>query len=116
MVRASELELIRSLPLFAGMTDAHFELLVRAAFLQRFPPQVLLIKEGDLPDFLHVVVDGLVGEQEIVIKPLNSLFADAVGVSGVTILGDGRVAPIVDAASLVKAYTEERLSLGLASA
>lgn len=72
------------------------------------------VRYGGRP--VGLVVDGLVGEQEIVIKPLNSLFADAVGVSGVTILGDGRVAPIVDAASLVKAYTEERLSLGLASA
>jgi CRP/FNR family transcriptional activator FtrB len=42
------------------MTDAHFDDLVRAAFLQRFPAHVVLIKEGELPDFLHVVVEGAV--------------------------------------------------------
>lgn len=42
------------------MTAAHFEALVSGALLQRFPPHVALIKEGDLPDFLHVIVDGTV--------------------------------------------------------
>ncbi|MFZ0094363.1 MAG: helix-turn-helix domain-containing protein, partial [Pseudolabrys sp.] len=30
------------------------------AFLQRFPPHVMLLREGDLPDFLHIVVEGSV--------------------------------------------------------
>ena len=30
------------------------------AYLQRFPEGVVLINEGELPDFLHVVVDGTV--------------------------------------------------------
>jgi CRP/FNR family transcriptional activator FtrB len=31
-----------------------------AAFLQRFPDHVVLINEGDLPDFLHIVLEGTV--------------------------------------------------------
>jgi CRP/FNR family transcriptional activator FtrB len=59
-VRSSDCELIRALPLFSAMSEANFDTLLAAAFLQRFPPHVNLITEGDLPDFLHIVVDGSV--------------------------------------------------------
>lgn len=59
-MRESDWNLMRSLPLFRGMTEIHFNELVHAAFLQRFPQHVVLIREGELPDFLHVVVDGAV--------------------------------------------------------
>lgn len=48
-----------------------------------------------------LIVDGLVGEQEIVIKPLGQLVGDVAGVSGAAILGDGSVALIVDVAALL---------------
>jgi CRP/FNR family transcriptional regulator, transcriptional activator FtrB len=56
----SERQIIRKLPLFKDMTDAHFDRLVRDSFLQRFPGHTDLIFEGDRPDFLQVVVEGLV--------------------------------------------------------
>jgi CRP/FNR family transcriptional regulator, transcriptional activator FtrB len=59
-MRPQDSELIRALPLFRGMSDVQFGELVHAAFLQRFPAHVTLIKEGEPPDFLHVVVDGTV--------------------------------------------------------
>ncbi|NWG23420.1 MAG: cyclic nucleotide-binding domain-containing protein [Pseudorhodoplanes sp.] len=59
-MRADDLALIRKLPLFVEMADTQFEHLTAAALLQRFPPHVLLIKEGEMPDFLHIVVDGSV--------------------------------------------------------
>ena len=59
-MRKSDWKLIRALPLFHDMTEVHFDELVHAAFLQRFPQHVTLISEGDLPDFLHIVVDGSV--------------------------------------------------------
>ena len=49
-----------------------------------------------------VVVDQLLGEQEIVIKSLGDYLGDVPGLSGATILGDGRVALIIDARSIVK--------------
>jgi CRP/FNR family transcriptional activator FtrB len=51
---------IRSLGLFADMSETNFEALLRAAYIQTFPPQVELIREGDPCDFLHVVVSGSV--------------------------------------------------------
>ena len=49
---------IRSLHLFQDVADAHFSVLMKAAFLQRFPSHVQLIGEGEKPDFLHVVMEG----------------------------------------------------------
>lgn len=51
---------IRELALFRTMADDAFETLFRVAYLQTFPPQVLLITEGDGADFLHVLVEGTV--------------------------------------------------------
>lgn len=51
---------IRSLPLFAGIASDSFESLMRGAYLQTFPPQIDLIREGDPSDFLHVVTEGAV--------------------------------------------------------
>jgi two-component system chemotaxis sensor kinase CheA len=45
-------------------------------------------------------VDGLVGRQEIVIKPLSGVFAGVSGLSGATVLGDGSVALIIDPRAL----------------
>jgi CRP/FNR family transcriptional activator FtrB len=59
-VRQTESKLVRALPLFQDVSESHFEELMNAAFLQRFPTGVTLISEGDLPDFLHIVVDGSV--------------------------------------------------------
>ncbi|MGE5561196.1 MAG: chemotaxis protein CheA, partial [Chloroflexota bacterium] len=49
-----------------------------------------------------LVVDSLVGEQEVVIKSLTKFIGDVPGMSGATILGDGRVGLIIDVPSLVK--------------
>lgn len=43
-----------------------------------------------------LVVDTLIGEQEVVIKSLNRFCGDVKGISGATILGNGNVALIVD--------------------
>lgn len=49
---------------------------------------------------LGVVVDQLVGQQDIVIKHLPEYLGDVRGVAGATILGDGSVALIVDVGAL----------------
>ena len=59
-MRSADLDHIRKLSLFADIEPAHFDELVTGAFLQRFPPRMELIREGDLPDFLHIVVEGKV--------------------------------------------------------
>jgi CRP/FNR family transcriptional activator FtrB len=59
-VRKADRKLIRDLPLFSDMGEKNFDDLLDAAFLQRFPARVSLITEGELPDFLHIVVEGSV--------------------------------------------------------
>jgi CRP/FNR family transcriptional regulator, transcriptional activator FtrB len=59
-MRHSDLVQIRALPLFADVATEHFDVLVTGAFLQRFPPRTELIREGDMPDFLHIIIDGQV--------------------------------------------------------
>jgi two-component system chemotaxis sensor kinase CheA len=49
-----------------------------------------------------LVVDTLLGERQAVIKPLGRLVRGARGVSGATILGDGRVALILDVPSVLR--------------
>ena len=49
-----------------------------------------------------LVVDGLLGERQAVIKPLGPLFQELPGVSGSTILGNGRVSLILDVAALLR--------------
>lgn len=46
------------------------------------------------------VVDRIIGEQDIVVKPLSSFAKKIKGITGATILGDGKVALILDAATL----------------
>lgn len=48
-----------------------------------------------------LVVDSLIGQQEIVIKSLGKLLKGIRGISGATILGDGRVALILDVVPLI---------------
>ena len=52
---------------------------------------------------LAVKVDELVGQQQVVIKSLESNYRRIRGISGATILGDGRVALIVDVGGLTRA-------------
>jgi len=49
-----------------------------------------------------LVVDRLIGEQEVVIKSLSTFCGDVAGVSGATILGDGHVALIADVSGLIE--------------
>jgi CRP/FNR family transcriptional activator FtrB len=59
-MRDADAEIVRSLPLFRDMEQAHFQRLIGAGYLQRFPHRVELIHEGQKPDFLHVLVEGSV--------------------------------------------------------
>ncbi len=70
----------------------------------------------DTPDNAHVVivamgtkqvgfvVDQLVGQEEVVIKPLGRALQGTPGMAGATITGDGRIALIIDVPSLLQHY------------
>ena len=50
------------------------------------------------------VVDSLIGQEEVVIKPLDNLLQGTPGMAGATITSDGGIALILDVPSLLKAY------------
>lgn len=49
---------VRELGLFRDVQNDTFAALLRAGFLQRFPPGLVLINESEPADFLHVVIEG----------------------------------------------------------
>ena len=48
-----------------------------------------------------LVVDSLIGEEDVVIKPLRDRYTSAPGIAGANITGDGRVSLIIDVAQLL---------------
>ncbi len=53
---------------------------------------------------IGLLVDELIGQEEVVIKPLGALLHGTKGVSGATITGTGKIALILDLPSLLDAY------------
>ncbi|MDE7282758.1 MAG: chemotaxis protein CheA [Lachnospiraceae bacterium] len=60
---------------------------------------VVIVKKGD--KLAGLVVDELIGQQEIVIKSMGKYISKCKIISGATILGDGEVALILDANALI---------------
>lgn len=63
---------------------------------------VVIVTVGTLR--VGFVVDQLVGQEEVVIKPLGTILHGTPGLSGATITGDGRIALIIDIPNLLKHY------------
>ena len=79
---------------------------------------------GHRPDNAHVVivtvgsrrvgfvVDQLIGQEEVVIKPLGKMLQGTPGMAGATITGDGTIALILDIPSLLRRYAKGSTSWG----
>jgi two-component system, chemotaxis family, sensor kinase CheA len=61
---------------------------------------IVVIVEGDGGRRIGLVIDELLGQQQVVVKSLESNYDSVDGVGGATILGNGRVALILDVARL----------------
>lgn len=86
-MRPGEKPEIARLPLFREMDEEQRERIFSGSFLQVFPPQLTLFEIGQRPDFLHVLVDGLVelyatsaGRDTTmrIVEPVNSFILAAV--------------------------------------
>jgi len=53
---------------------------------------------------MGLLVDELIGQEEVVIKPLGAMLHGTRGLSGATITGNGRIALILDLPELIDAY------------
>ncbi|MES9935501.1 MAG: chemotaxis protein CheA [Sedimenticola sp.] len=87
----------RALPLFYMK-----ELLTSGAESEEDRDQghVVIVNVGNMQAGL--VVDGLIGQEEVVIKPLGAFLHDSEGMAGATITGDGKIALILDVPGLMQ--------------
>jgi chemosensory pili system protein ChpA (sensor histidine kinase/response regulator) len=74
---------------------------------------VILVRAGEHSTAL--VTDELVGSREIVVKPVGPQIASVRGISGATILGDGRIVIILDMGALVRSEWRARPGEGTRS-
>ncbi len=63
-------------------------------------PPILLFRNAEASAALQV--DAVLGNQEIIIKPLGPQFLGLTGIAGATVLGDGRVVVVLDLAAMVR--------------
>lgn len=76
---------------------------------------LLVVVESDGRRF-GLMVDDLLAQQQVVIKSLESSYRQVRGLAGATILGDGRVALILDVPGLVQTFEQRALQAEAASA
>lgn len=69
------------------------------------PTEALVIVVEDEGKQVGFMVDNLVGHQQIVIKSLGGIFDGLVGISGGTIMADGRVGLILDVGGIIRLAT-----------
>ncbi|HFB66978.1 MAG TPA: chemotaxis protein CheA [Aeromonadales bacterium] len=69
--------------------------------------QLLLVVESD-GEQIGLVIDELLAQQQVVIKNLDTNFRTVDGISGATILGNGRVALIVDVSGIRKRKKQKK--------
>lgn len=65
-------------------------------------PQVIMVQVAN--NSVGLVVDHVIGQEEVVIKPLGALLHGLPGMAGSTITGDGNIAIILDVQGLLKHY------------
>ena len=58
---------------------------------------------------IGVMVDALIGEEDVVIKPLKDQFTNSPGIAGASILGDGSVSLIIDVGQLLELGVKQEL-------
>ena len=105
-----------------NIVDGQLVVMVRDKALPLFYLRHWLVKGGyshPLPKEGHVVVvsmgvkrigfvvDSLIGQEEVVIKPLGALLHGMKGLAGATITGDGRISLILDIPGLMQTYARK---------
>jgi len=61
---------------------------------------IVVVGSGDKK--MGLLVDSLIGEEDVVIKPLKDSYTTSPGIAGATILGDGKVSLIIDVSQLLE--------------
>jgi len=104
-VRPERIETIETREVMAIRNETVPLLRLSTAFdlpAEKEPDRLFVILVGLAERRLGIVVGGLRGQQEIVIKPLGARLADTPGIAGATELGDKRVVLVLDVESLIE--------------
>lgn len=103
-IRPSEIKMIDGYEVFNVREDVIS--LIRLDRLFNIPTEsrgeynfVVIVGSGDKK--MGLMVDSLIGEEDVVIKPLRDRYTSSPGIAGATILGDGVVALILDVSQLL---------------
>jgi two-component system chemotaxis sensor kinase CheA len=92
----------RALPLFYLRSWLISGAMSQAGDDQKPQGHVVVVNVGGVQ--VGLVVDFLVGQEEVVIKPLGALLQGLEGMAGATITGDGKIALILDVPGLMRKY------------
>lgn len=96
---------------FISMIYLHHIFDIKGA--QKDPSRALVVLLESNRQKIGLVVDELIGQQQVVIKNLEANAGSVEGISGATILGDGRVALILEINQLAKMHPESPIDLSL---
>ncbi len=104
-IRPSEIKMIDNYEVFNVRDDVISLLRLYRLFRIETTEQgeyhfVVIVGSGDKK--MGLMVDALIGEEDVVIKPLKDQYTNSPGVAGATILGDGTVSLIIDVSQLLE--------------
>ena len=69
----------------------------------------IVLVQASSTQLVGFVVDDLLGQEEVVIKPLDTVLRHTPGMAGATVTSDGGIALIVDIPGLIRAYGHKNL-------
>ena len=103
-IKASDIRMIDNYEVFNVREDVIS--LLRLSRLFNIPTDnnreysyVVIVGSGEKK--MGLMIDSLIGEEDVVIKPLKDKYTNVPGIAGATILGDGTVALIIDVSQLL---------------
>jgi len=104
-ISAEDIRMVDSYEVFNVRDEVIF--LVRMSNLFRIPDiepakHKYVVIVGSAERKIGLIVDALIGEEDVVIKPLKDEFSNTPGIAGATILGDGKVSLIIDVTQLLE--------------
>lgn len=104
-IKPEEIKMIDNYEVFNVRQDVVS--LIRLNRLFRIPTEesgeyhfIVIVGSGDKK--MGLMVDSLIGEEDVVIKPLKDKYTNSPGIAGATILGDGTVSLIIDVSQLLE--------------
>ncbi len=103
-IKPAEIKMIDNYEVFNVRNDVVS--LIRLNRLFKIPSEerkdyhfIVIVGSGDKK--MGLMVDSLIGEEDVVIKPLKDKYTNSPGIAGATILGDGTVSLIIDVSQLL---------------